>query len=228
MINGLSTQASVFVVDDDEGVRNALSRLFRLEGIRVQTFASAEDFLIFYRPAIPGCLLLDVKMPGRSGLELQALLIEHRIALPVIMMTGAADVAMAVQAMKAGAMDFIEKPFETASLLAIVHAAISRDTRLRKATVQHAEAAQKHALLTARERAVFDLVIQNKSCKAIASELGISHRTVETHRSRILTKMNAKSVTELVWLAEGLGKQTVRLKVGVKNLMPTTMRMQQH
>lgn len=147
---------------------------------------------------------LVVHMPGMSGIELQAELTARRQVLPVIIMTGAADVAMAVHAMKAGAMDFIEKPFETASLLALIHAAFDRDARQQKALAKHLSAARNHSLLTGREHEVFDLVVQDKSCKAIASELGISHRTVETHRSRILTKMNAGSLTELMRTANGL------------------------
>lgn len=204
MKKGLSTQPTVFVVDDDKYVRNALSRLFRQEKIHMEAFASAQAFLIGCSPDMPGCLLLDVQMPGMSGLELQAELNARRHVLPVIIMTGAADIAMAVHAMKAGAMDFIEKPFETASLLALIHAAFDRDARQQQALAQHISATQNHSLLTGREREVFDLVVQDKSCKAIASELSISHRTVETHRSRILTKMNAGSLTELMRTANGL------------------------
>lgn len=198
MINGFLAQPSVFIVDDDKGVRNSLLRLFREEGIRAVVFASAEEFLAAYRHDSPGCLLLDMKMPGMSGLELQAELAARRLMLPVIIMSGVADVAIAVQSMKAGAMDFIEKPFETVPLLALVHAAIDRDARQRQATTQHTTAAQKLSLLTGREREVFELVVQGKPCKVIASELGISHRTIETHRSRILAKMKAESLIELV------------------------------
>lgn len=204
MIKDSSTQATVFVVDDDEYLRNALLRLFRQEKIHVKAFASARAFLDDYSPDMPGCLLLDVKMPGMSGLELQTKLAASHHMLPVIIMTGAADVAMAVQAMKTGAMDFIEKPFETASLLALIHTALDRDARQQQTQAQRVFATQHHALLTPREREVFELVVRDKSCKAIARELGISYRTVETHRSRILTKMNAGSLTELIRAADKL------------------------
>lgn len=203
-------QSSVYVVDDDEGMRNALSRLFRREGVCVKAFASAEGFLEEYHPDMPGCLLLDVKMPGMGGLELQAALAERRLVLPVIIMTGAADVAMAVQAMKMGAMDFIEKPFEPAPLLVLVRAAIDRDAHERQAMGLRAVAVQKLSLLTGREREVFNLVAQGKPSKVIARELSISPRTVEIHRSRILTKMNIRSVVELVRIANEMAKSIVQ------------------
>jgi two-component system response regulator FixJ len=210
MSEGKPDQPVVFVVDDDEGFRNALLRLCRIDGLRAEAFASAEAYLEAYCRDAPGCLLLDVKMPGMDGLELQTALAAHHITLPVIFMTGAADVNMVIQAMKAGAMDFIEKPFETASLLTLVRAAIERDARQRQATDQHAGAAQKLALLTGREREIFDHVIQGKPSKVIARELGISYRTVEIHRSRILSKTNARSVAELIRITDKAGESFVQ------------------
>ncbi len=189
---------AVFVVDDDEGIRNALVRLCRVEGLRAVTFACAETFLEACPPEMPGCLILDVKLPGMDGLKLQSILAAHRITLPVIIMTGAADVNMAVQAMKAGAMDFIEKPFETAPLLTLINAAIEKDASQRQAIAQHAAVIQKLMLLTEREREIFTLIVDGKQNKVIANELDISSRTVEIHRSRILSKMNVASQTELI------------------------------
>lgn len=201
MHDSSSDESSIFIVDDDEGMRNALLRLFRLEGIRAEAFASAEAFLDACRPDISGCLLVDVMMPGMDGLELQAELAARRIVLPVIIMTGAAEVEMAVQAMKAGAMDFIQKPLETAPLLVLVQEALNRHAHQRQTTDEHRAAVQKLALLTGREREIFDLVVRGKSCKVIAIELGISFRTVEKHRARIFSKLNAESLIELVQIS---------------------------
>lgn len=195
--DSVGSEWSVFLVDDDDGVRAALVRAFRLEGLHVEAFSSAEAFLAAYRPDFCGCLLLDVRMPGMDGMELQAELAVRGSGLPVIIMTGAADVDMAVQAMKAGAMDFVQKPVDTLLLLALVHAAFEQNARRRRTADAHHLAAQRLALLTGRESEVCGLVAQGKSCKAIAHELGISFRTVEKHRTRIFSKLGAGSLVEL-------------------------------
>lgn len=196
---------TVFVVDDDIGVRNSLRRLFRHAGLNVETYASAEEFLDAYNVNIPGCLLLDVNMPGMNGLDLQIILVERRIRIPVIILSGAGNVPIVVRAMKAGALDFIEKPSESEVLLDRVSKAISLDAQARRDQLQCAEIELRLARLTPRERAVMDMLIVGKANKMIGYELGISSRTVEIHRARLMQKMQVDSVPELVQVALTFG-----------------------
>ena len=201
----------VYIVDDDEAIRTALRLLMKSANLRVVTCASAEEFLKTYKPELPGCLVLDIRMPGISGLELQKLLLDRHIRVPVIIMSGHGDITMVVQAMKGGAADFIEKPFKNEVLLEQVKQCVARDVETRKEERQHVEAATRIASLTPREREVMQLLIQGKRNKIIASDLGISNRTVEAHRAKIMEKMHAHSLSEIVRTSfaaeEGSGEQ---------------------
>lgn len=188
----------VYIVDDDEAIRSALRLLMKSANLRVITCASAEEFLKSYKPESPGCLVLDIRMPGISGLELQKLLSDRHIRVPVIIMSGHGDITMVVQAMKGGAADFIEKPFKNEVLLERVKQCAARDVEMRIEERQHVEAASRIASLTPREREVMQLLIQGKRNKIIASDLGISNRTVEAHRAKIMEKMHAHSLSEIV------------------------------
>jgi two-component system response regulator FixJ len=191
-------EPTVFIVDDDEAMRDALDTLIRSVGMSTSLHASAAEFLAAYDPEQPGCLVLDVRMPGMSGLDLQDALAEQGIELPVIIITGHGDIPMAVQAMRAGAVDFLEKPFREQELLHRIHQAIEQDTRTRRDRAGKAEITARLASLTPREGQVLDLVVAGKPNKAIAGELGLSHKTVEFHRAKIMEKMRADSVAELV------------------------------
>jgi len=194
----MALESTVFIVDDDEASRDALALLLESMGLRVASFASARGFLDAYHPEQPGCLLLDVRMPEMGGLELQRVLKQRSIDLPVIFITGHGDVSMSVRAIKDGAVDFLEKPFPEAALLDRVHEAIARDARRRGQAVERAAALARFGQLTPREREVMGLVVSGLSNKAIANALGVSARTVETHRARVMEKMGAGSVPELV------------------------------
>lgn len=191
-------EPTVFVVDDDDGVRGALGMLFRSVGLRVEAFASAHAFLAAYRRGAPGCLLLDVRMPGMSGLELQERLGSEGITLPVIILTGHGDVPMAVGAIKAGAFDFVEKPFNNQLLVERVQRAIELDAERCRESAWRGEVANRLSRLTLREREVLTKVVAGLSNKAIAKELGITDRTVEIHRAKVMRKMEAGSLAELV------------------------------
>ena len=194
----ISAAATVFVVDDDDAMRNSLEWLIESEGHRVETFGSAQAFLDTYYPGRSGCLLLDVRMPGMSGLELQEHLRQQQIRIPVIIITGHGDVPMAVKAMKAGALDFIEKPFDDDTLLATIQRALEVDASQRLQQAGRAEYATRLAQLTPREHEVMLMVTDGKSNKEIANELGVSAKTVEAHRARVMEKMEAHSLAELV------------------------------
>jgi two-component system, LuxR family, response regulator FixJ len=188
---------TVFVVDDEEPMRNALRRALSLGGLTVQTFASGREFLDHYRPIPLACLLLDIKMPEMTGLELQVILNERQIDLPVIFLTGAADVPAAVRAMKAGAQDFLEKPFDNEALVARVRQCI--DAQAKRHHVQDDDPfARGLALLTPREAEVMRLMLEGKTSKMIARTLDISHRTVDIHRGRVMEKMQAETLADLV------------------------------
>ena len=191
-------EPTVFIVDDDEAMRDALDTLIRSVGMRTSLHASADEFLAAYDPEQPGCLVLDERMPGMSGLDLQDALAEQGIKLPVIIITGHGDIPMAVQAMRAGAVDFLEKPFREQELLHRIHQAIEQDARTRRDRAAKAEITARLASLTPREGQVLDLVVAGKPNKAIAGELGLSHKTVEFHRAKIMDKMRADNVAELV------------------------------
>ena len=192
----------VFVVDDDEAVCRSLSLLIEDIGLEVKTFTSAPAFLSAYDPAQPGCLVLDVRMSGMSGLELQSRLKELDYGIPTIIITGHADVPMAVEAMKAGALAFIEKPFRDQVLLDNIQRAIDWDARTRRRRQEMRDVQSRIRLLTPREREIMDLLVQGKTNKAIAYELGISQKTVDFHRANILQKVEVASVVELVRLTQ--------------------------
>jgi len=188
---------TVFVVDDEEGMRHALRRTLAQGGLAVQDFASGPEFLAGYRPVPNACLLLDMKMPGMSGLELQAILNLRRIDLPVIFLTGAADVPAAVAAMKAGARDFLEKPFDNEELVARVKQCIAAE-----AARHPDDGGERYQLglaqLTPREAEVLQLMLTGKTSKLIGKALGVSHRTIDIHRGRVMEKMRATTLAELV------------------------------
>jgi FixJ family two-component response regulator len=194
----MNSESTVFVVDDDQAMRHSLQWLIESVGLRVQTFGSAEEFLQIYYPGQAGCLLLDVRMPGMSGLDLQSYLARDQISLPVIIITGHGDVPMAVKAMQAGAMDFIEKPFKDDDLLASIRTALTADQKRRSERLKRAEIATRLAELTPREHEVMDMVTGGKSNKDIAATLGVSTKTVEAHRARVMDKMRADSLADLV------------------------------
>lgn len=192
---------TVFVVDDDRAVCKSLDMLLRSVGIPVETYSSAQEFLDGCDLNRPGCLVLDVRMAGMSGLELQRLLKEKGVPLPVIVVTGHGDVPIAVRAMKDGAMEFLEKPFSKDLLLEHIRVALARSVRLREERQRRAEVAAKLALLTHREREVMDLVVAGRVSKQIAAELAISKKTVDVHRARVMKKLRVDSVPALVELA---------------------------
>jgi len=194
----MDTELTVFVVDDDEEVRNAMKRLMNSVGLAVETFASAEEYLAQFDPARPGCLLLDVRMKGMSGLEVQERLALEEVQPPIIIITGHGDVPMAVRAVKAGAVNFIEKPFNEQLLLDSVHRAIELDGEHRGRALQRADISARLECLTPREREILDLVVAGKRNKVIAGELGISQSTVESHRARVMEKMQAGSLSDLM------------------------------
>jgi len=189
---------TVFVVDDDAPVRDGLKLLLRSVGHRVETCASAQEFLDLYTDDRPGCLVLDVRMPGMSGLDLQERLNERRAILPIIFITGHGDVPMAVEALQAGALDFLQKPFRDQELLDRIARALEKDASNRRELVELKQIAARFAELTPRERAVMDLVVQGKANKVIAGDLDISQRTVEIHRARVMEKTQAGSLAHLV------------------------------
>lgn len=192
------TTPTVFVVDDDEAVRGGLKQLLQSVGLRVQVYASAQDFLASYHLDAPGCLVLDIRMPGMGGLDLQERLAQQDIRLPIIFLTGHGDVPAAVRALKAGAMDFLEKPFNSQVLLDRIQQAISRDAEARSRSAEESLIVHRLATLTAREREVLDMMIGGKANKVIAMDLDISERTVEFHRGKIMRKMQARSIAELI------------------------------
>jgi two-component system response regulator FixJ len=198
-------EPAVFIVDDDDAVRRFLGGLIESVALRVEAYASAQDFLAAYEPDRPGCLVLDVRMPGMSGLELQRELVERAIDLPVIVLTGHGNVQVAVHAMKAGAIDFVEKPFDNELLLDRIQKAVAKSVRARGERIKRDEIAQRAQLLTPRERQVLDLVIAGETNKGVARRLDISERTVEIHRANVMHKMHAKSLADLVKMASSAG-----------------------
>lgn len=194
------TDSTVFVIDDDGHVLHALRELIESVGLRVRAFASAREFLDQYDPSEPGCLLLDVRLLGMSGLELQRKLIARKAQIPIIFITAYADVPMAVQAMQMGAVDFLEKPFRDQALLDCLYRALERDQAIRQAAARKAEIRKNFEQLTPMERQVACRLAEGKSNKAIALELKISQKTVDFHRANLLAKMQAESVPQLVRL----------------------------
>ncbi|MDE2251783.1 MAG: response regulator transcription factor [Gammaproteobacteria bacterium] len=190
--------ACVFIVDDDEAVRSSVRFLIRSVGLQAQVYPSAQEFLAVYDPRHPGCLLLDVRMPGMSGLELQQELNRRGATIPVVFISGHGDVPMAVEAMQQGAFDFLQKPFRDQDLLDRVQRALARDAESRARLAARAEIASRLATLTPRESEVLQLITRGKANKVVGAELGVSQRTVEIHRAHVMEKMNASSLAELV------------------------------
>lgn len=193
-------QSTVFVVDDDPAIRESLRWLIESVGLKVKVFTTANEFLKSYDPSLPGCLVLDIRMPGMSGLDLQNELAARNVSIPILIITGHAEVPVAVRAMKAGALDFIEKPFSDQLLLDRIRRAIEKDVEFRQANSERVGVAARLAQLTPREREVMDLVIAGKANKVIASELGLSPKTVEVHRAHVMKKMQVDSLADLVRL----------------------------
>lgn len=204
----MSSMAFVHIVDDDRAVREALGDLFRSMNYQVALYASASDFLKVELPDTPACLVLDVRLPGTSGLELQAYLAGINAGLPVILMTGFGDIPMSVRAMKLGAVDFLTKPIRNQDLLDAVVVAIRKDQDRRRETAQIAELQEKYGLLTARERQVMAFVASGLMNKQVAEKLSISEVTVKMHRGRVMRKLGAKSVATLARMAEALSIET--------------------
>jgi FixJ family two-component response regulator len=192
------TPSTVFIVDDDSGVRSSIRVLMKSVGLAATAFASAQEFLDAYQPHQAGCLVLDIRMPGMSGLELQQALNEKGAVIPVIFITGHADIPMAVEAMRHGAFDFLQKPFRDQDLIDRVQEALNRDKETREALREHGRIRARLASLTPREREVLDLLASGKANKMMAQDLGLSQRTVEIHRAHVMDKMGAKSVAQLV------------------------------
>lgn len=191
----------IFVVDDDEAVRLSTEMLIKSMGLRVESFHSAAEFLEDFDPQQPGCVILDIRMPGMSGLELQQHLNEMKASIPIVFVTGHGDVPMAVQAMKAGAVDFIQKPFRDQELIDRVHAALDEDHEKREESAVVGEINTRIKALTSREFEVMGLVVEGKPNKEVAFDLGLSPRTVEIHRARVMHKMRAGSLADLVRMA---------------------------
>ena len=190
--------STVFVVDDDAAIRDSLSLLLGLKGHRVQTFASAEDFLAVCDPAAPGCLVADVRLPGMDGLALQAALESHGISLPVIIITAHGDAATARSAFKAAAIDFLEKPIDDAQLFAAVTNALAQDAAQRRDAAAGAEMRDRLERLSRREREVMRLAAAGRPNREIGEELGISPRTVEVYKARMMEKLQARNLSDLV------------------------------
>ena len=209
-----NARAAVFVIDDDASMRRALDSLLRSVGLDVRLYASAQEFMAGARPDTPACVVLDVRLPGMSGLTCQQELAKAGVALPVIFISGHGDVPMTVRAMKAGAADFLTKPFEEQALLDAVEAAIQRDLDRRAYAAGQAELEASYGTLTVREREVMRHVIAGRANKQIAADLGLSLVTVKVHRGQVMRKMLAKSLPDLVRMADrlGLGSQGERGK----------------
>jgi RNA polymerase sigma factor (sigma-70 family) len=190
--------ATVFIVDDDPAIRFAMQALMDSVNINHEIFSSGDEFLESVGDHRAGCLVLDIRMPGLGGLELQEELIKRKSTLPIIFITGHGDVPMAVDAMQKGAVDFIQKPFRDQDLLDRIREALKTDAERREEQQRHTEVAERLDRLTNREREVFDLVVTGKPNKVIAYELGVSQRTVEIHRARVMEKMQARSLADLV------------------------------
>lgn len=194
----IQQEATVFVVDDDPAIRKSLRWLIESVGLKVQTHELASEFLESYSPDHPGCLVLDVRIPGMSGLELQEKLRERGYDIPVIIVSGYGDVPMAVRAMKAGAVDFLEKPVSDQVLLDYIQKGIERDIKNKANREQNKELVERKATLTRRENEVMKYVVSGFSSREIAEKLNVSFKTVEAHRAKIMKKMQAKSVPKLI------------------------------
>jgi FixJ family two-component response regulator len=198
----------VFIVDDDAGTRESLKNLIRSVGLRVETFASAQEFLSSPRPDVTGCLVLDVRLPGLSGLDLQKQMAEAERQIPIVFITGHGDIPMTVRAMKAGAVEFLTKPFRDQDLLDAIQQALERDRKARELRVEVEELRGRYRLLTPREREVMGLVVTGLLNKQIAAELGTSEASVKVHRQHVMGKMQAGSLAALVRMADRIGLST--------------------
>jgi two-component system response regulator FixJ len=198
----------VYLVDDDDAVRDSLGLLLRSIGLDCELYGSALEFLERYDPGRHACLVADIRMPGLSGLELQQRLNDQRSEIPIIFITGHGDVPMAVNAMKAGAADFIQKPFRDQDLIDRIHKALDRDKDRRASRAEHDTIRARLALLTPRETEVMERVVRGQANKVIAMDLGVSQRTVELHRARVMRKLKMRSLAELVHAVDKIGAVT--------------------
>ena len=201
-------EPTVFLVDDDHAMRDALGLLLDTAGFNTVSFSSATEFLERYDASQPGCLVLDIRMPGMSGMELQEALVEQTAGLPIIFLTGHGNVSMSAKAFRTGAIDFLEKPFDEAVLLERIHEALGIDKTNRESAARHAHASSRLSVLTPREREVMLLLVAGNTNKEIAAKLDLSTRTIETHRGRVMEKTGVQSVAELVELAISSGSYT--------------------
>lgn len=194
----MDESGTVFLIDDDPGVRDSLSLLLSLKGVRTQPYANAESFIETYRPDWPGCVLTDLRMPGMTGLELQSVLRERRVDLPVVVLTAHGDVATARAALKNGAFDFLEKPIDDVMLIDVLRNALRVDRERRTAVNSRSSADARMERLTGREREILALIAAGHQNREIATQLGISPRTVEVHKARIMEKLECHSLAELI------------------------------
>jgi len=200
----------VFIIDDDASVRDAVEDLLRSVGLEVESFGSTQEFLQRKRPDVPGCIVLDVRLPGASGLEFQNALAKLGIHLPIVFISGHGDIPMSVQAIKSGAVEFLTKPLHEQKLLDAVQAGIQRDRARRQDAKLVGELLERFDSLTAREREVMALVVIGTPNKQIAAQLGLSEMTVKVHRSQVMRKMRAKTLIDLVRMADKLGISTTK------------------
>jgi FixJ family two-component response regulator len=204
-IHPAAEQQMIFLVDDDQDFRNSLAALFNSVDLKVKTFGSAEELLVSNLPEVVSCVVLDVRMPRLSGLDLQTELTKAKNSIPIIFMTGYGDIPMSVRAMKGGAVDFLTKPFRDQDMLDAVLIALERDYKRRASERQLADLRRRVETLSSREMEVMDLVTAGLMNKQIACELGVRESTIKTHRGRVMQKMGARSLPELVKIAEALG-----------------------
>jgi len=207
--------AVVWVVDDDESVRNGLRNLIRSAGLKVQVFPSASEFLAGLHDEVPSCLVLDVRLPGLSGLDLQRQMAETDLRIPIVFITGHGDVPTSVRAMKAGAVEFLTKPFSEQDLLASIQLAVNRDRQMRQRQAAFAELRGRYETLTPREREVMKWVVSGLLNKQVAAELGTSEITIKIHRAQVMRKMRANSFADLVRLAERLRTSETNARTGI-------------
>ena len=205
-----TNEPTVFLVDDDDAVRDALGLLLDSVGLRTASYPSAAEFLDHYDPGRPGCLVLDIRMPAMSGMELQTALAEKSVNIPIIFLSGHGNVSMSAKAFRSGAVDFLEKPFDENVLLERIHEAIRLDRSNREATARRSAAHTRLASLTRREHEVMLLIVTGHANKEIATKLDLSTRTVETHRGRIMEKTGVQSLTELIELALASGNHALK------------------
>jgi FixJ family two-component response regulator len=203
-------QSIVFIIDDDESLRDALKRVFRSVGLRAEVFASAPEFLKYDRPDVPSCLVLDVRLPGLSGLDFQAELGNANILIPIVFITGHGDIPMSVKAMKAGAVEFLTKPLREQDLLDAVRVALEGDKMRREQQITDSDVQVRFELLTPREQEVMAFVTRGLMNKQIATEMGIAEATVKFHRGHIMRKMAARSLADLVQMAGSLGMRRMK------------------